>query len=159
MKGIYREVLELALPAPVDMIVRELTAMSLGMARRKDQEADYRGLLMVYARDLGEYPEDVISSCCEHLRREQKFFPTISEMRNACEKQIEFRRALANEINALMSGKKRLGPPDPRAQMHFKSLPRKDWLPVHYEDWVGDAERMITLMREQSAKRMPMRGR
>ena len=48
-----------------------------------------------------------------------------------------------------MSGKKRLGPPDPRAQMHFKSLPRKDWLPVHYEDWVGDAERMITLMREQ----------
>ena len=57
VKGIYREVLELALPAPVDMIVRELTAMSLGMARRKDQEADYRGLLMVTRATSASIPK------------------------------------------------------------------------------------------------------
>jgi hypothetical protein len=33
--------------------------------------------------------------------------------------------------------------------MHFKDLPKEQWLPMHYDWWVGEAEKMVALSRER----------
>lgn len=148
VKDFYTEMLELCQPTPVSVVISELTAMTISMARRADQEADYKALLLVYAKDLSEYPEDVILDTCTHMRRSQKFFPTISELIAACEERYEFRRLLRAECESLLEGRKALIAPDNPAEMHFKSLPVKEWLPLHYDQWVEEAERMVELCKQ-----------
>lgn len=147
--NLYRDVYAASKPAPRELVIKELTAMSIGMARRKDHDTDFRALLVVYANDLAEYPSDVIADACKALRRENRFFPTISEMRDACEERFEFRRSLSVELRNIIDGNKRLAPPDPRAQMHYKELSNKrDWLPCHWEWYVSDADKMIEFSRK-----------
>lgn len=149
VKEIYREVLELCAPAPTDMILREITAMSIGMARRKDQADDYRALLLVYTKDLAEYPEDVIQHATEFMRREIKFFPTISEIRDACEELYEFRRALKSACEHLLEGRVKLAAPV--EETHFKAIPQREWNAQHYDWWVEEAERMVDLARQNES--------
>lgn len=92
-------------PCPKDEILKELYAMSLAMARRKDQDVDFKMMLAVYAKDLSEYPRDVILDACGEIRREQRFFPTIADLRDECEQRFEFRRALLNETLRAMKAK------------------------------------------------------
>jgi hypothetical protein len=47
--------------------------MSLGMARRKDQDLDFKMMLAVYANDLTDSPRDVILDACKEIRREHRF--------------------------------------------------------------------------------------
>jgi hypothetical protein len=95
-------------PCPKDEVLKELYAMSLGMARRKDQDTDFKMMIAVYANDLSDYPRDVILDACGEIRREQRFFPTISDLRDACEERFEFRRALLIETARTISGVRRL---------------------------------------------------
>jgi hypothetical protein len=97
------------LPCPKDELMKEIYAMSLGMARRKDQDLDFKMMVAVYANDLAEYPRDVIVDACKEIRREHRFFPTIADLRDECETRFEFRKALRQELENLMSGVKYLG--------------------------------------------------
>jgi hypothetical protein len=89
--------------------MKELYGMSLGMARRKDQDEDFKMMIALYAGDLGEYPRDVIVDVCREMRREQKFFPVISDIRDECESRFEFRKALRSELENILSGVRYLG--------------------------------------------------
>jgi hypothetical protein len=91
-------------PCPKEEIGKQLYAMSMSMAKRKSQEADFKMLLVIYAGDLAEYPRDVILDACREIRRGSKFFPTISELRDACDARFEFRRSLLTELAKQMSG-------------------------------------------------------
>lgn len=143
IKEIHRNLVAACRPCPRDQIVKELTGMYVGMARRKEQETDQRALLLVYAGDLMEYPEDIVRDACKSMRRSLKFFPTISEMREECEKRYEFRRALKVEIENLMNGQKKLAKPDSRIGKHWKELLQKDWLPQHFDWAISEAEDML----------------
>lgn len=147
VKEVYRQCLELCGGAGPERIVAELTAMSVSMVRRADTD-NYRTQLLVYARDLEEYPEDVILEACTDIRRSNKFFPSISELIDACEERYEFRRALKKECEMLLEGRKKLIPHDPRGELHWKEIPQKDWLPQHYDWWVSEAERMLELAKQ-----------
>lgn len=89
--------------------MKELYGMSLGMARRKDQDEDFKMMIAIYARDLSEYPRDVVTDACAEVRREQRFFPTIADLRDECEARFEFRRGLLRELELVMSGVRYLG--------------------------------------------------
>ena len=108
LKELHRALEHSTKPCPKDEILKELYAMSLGMARRKDQDIDFKMMLSVYANDLGEYPRDVILDACGEIRREQRFFPTIADLRDFCEERFEFRRALLIETAKTISGMRRL---------------------------------------------------
>lgn len=109
LKELYRAVESVCMPCPRDDIAKELYGMSLGMARRKDQDLDFKMMLAVYAGDLAEYPRDVIVDACREVRRESRFFPTIADLRDECESRFEFRRALRRELEIAMSGVRLLG--------------------------------------------------
>lgn len=117
--------------------------MHAGMARRKEQDDDQKALILVYTTDLSEYPSDVVRDVCRTIRRERKFFPTISELRDECEARYEMRRALRKELENILTGRKALEAPDERTGVHWKMLDKKRWLAMHYDWWIADAEDMF----------------
>ena len=52
VKELYRTVEIACRPCPKEETAKELYAMSLGMARRKDQDLDFKMMLAGYANDL-----------------------------------------------------------------------------------------------------------
>lgn len=108
LKELYRLLEMSCIPCPKEDIIKQLYAMSLSMARRKDQDDDFKMMVAVYAGDLHEYPKDVILEVCKEIRRERKFFPVIKDIREACEEKFEFRRALLRELSVIISGAKLL---------------------------------------------------
>jgi hypothetical protein len=145
LKDYQRQLMQWCSPCSQDRIKKEIYAMSLGMARRKDDDTDFKAMMIVYAADLAEYPADVIFNVCKELRRERRFFPTISDFRDACDERFEFRRLLKKEIDSVMNGQKRLGAPDPRIAMHWKDLAKKDWLAQHWDWYVSAAVEMVNI--------------
>ena len=69
------------------------------------------------------------------------------------EGSVSFRRAIRRCFeearNPLLSGRAEAGriAADPRLAMSFRELNRKDWLPCHWDWYVGDAEHMAQLNR------------
>ena len=95
-------------PCRQEIIKRELYAMTLVMARKKDEDIDFKAMIAVYSIDLCDYPEDVILSVCRDMRAEKKFFPSLNEIKNACNERFEFRKAMLREIEASLSGTKQI---------------------------------------------------
>lgn len=101
-----------------------------------------------------EYPGDIIAGVAREWMKTRRFFPIPRECIVACEEAVAFRRALMRRFeearNPLLAGKaeaRRISA-DSRLGMHYKELPRRDWLPCHYEWWIGDAEKMVALTKE-----------
>lgn len=96
---VYRVTDDMCAPGGRELVMKEIYALSVVMARRKDEETDYKVLVSVYAEDLAEFPVDVISDVCKEVRRTQKFFPTISDLRNLCVERIMFRTSLRGALS------------------------------------------------------------
>lgn len=91
-------------PSPKDEVMKEVYAMSVAMARRKDQDDDYKMMVAVYAEDLQEFPLDIVRDACKGIRKTKTFFPTLSEICDGCRERFAFRRALLRELEMVASG-------------------------------------------------------
>lgn len=72
-------------------------------ARRADDASTLELILNVYCGVLGRYPADVAKQVCQDfaLRREKpNWFPTLSELDEACEKMASERTKLAEAFGA-----------------------------------------------------------
>ena len=87
-------------PAGPELVLQQVLGMALAMAKRAMQADDYKAQAAIYADDLAEYPEDVILHVCRAMRRGQRIFPIVKEMRDACEERVEFRRDLLRQLVA-----------------------------------------------------------
>lgn len=148
LKDFSAELRDLCRPCAPELIARELYGMTLVMARRKEEDLDFKSMIAVFKADLSEYPEDVIVAVCHEFRKTQKFFPTLSDLRAACEDRFEFRRALLAQIDAIGAGHAALAAPapsDPRAALSHRELDREEWLPCHWAEFCAEAHRMSAL--------------
>lgn len=81
-------------PAPVDVIVRELTRLRL-LSVTRDQSGDMELLLAAYADELRKYPGDiVVDELRAWPRTGSKYWPSANELISRIERRIRPRTAL-----------------------------------------------------------------
>ena len=141
-------------PATPEFIAGQIARLRVSMPRRAEENMDIELLVDVMVDDCREYPADVIAHVAKQWRLENRFFPIPKDFRAKLEQAMAFRRAIwecfqekRNPLLAAKSEAKRIEA-DPRLQEHWKVLPRDQWLQIHYEWWVADAERMVALNNE-----------
>lgn len=90
-------------PMPREDITKELYRLTLCMAKRPDDDDDYKMRLAIYADDMREYPPDVVKAACLEIRKYNKFFPTYSEIEHLCQRRVGFRRQALKELKNAVS--------------------------------------------------------
>lgn len=65
-------------------------------AKRSQEEMDVK--IQVYIVDVMDYPSDIVVEACRSLGRHQKFFPSLSEIIEACEWRIKKRRLMLEAL-------------------------------------------------------------
>lgn len=83
-------------PAMMSDVTVEITRMRTLTARRAEGEIDTEMLIGAMTEELAGYPIDIVRTACREWPRDNKFFPTLKELRDACERNFIFRRALRN---------------------------------------------------------------
>jgi hypothetical protein len=83
-------------PAPIALIVGELTRLRKVTAARGQPEADWAATLRVYSEDLVGYPADVIQHACR--RGGHKWWPPPEDLRAECERLVATRRLIADAL-------------------------------------------------------------
>ena len=138
-------------PAKHDFIAKELARVRVVMARRGESNEDLALLIDTYANHLGGFPPDIVKAACEKIIDNGKWFPLVSEMLSEMRRMVKYRRAMLNcfeeKRNPLLAKKaeQRLLSSDPRLQEHWRDLPKKDWLPQHFELAIKECEKMRML--------------
>ena len=143
-------------PASHAFVAKQVGRLQAVMARRSESNEDIAVVTDTYADHLAKYPPDIIATICWRIAENQKWFPLITDLVRECDGLMLFRRAVwdamqeaKNPLLAPRAEAKRLAA-DPRLAMSYKELPRAEWLPIHYEWWIGDAENMAKMHREGS---------
>lgn len=88
-------------PATADQCEGWVSMMHCTMAHKSNTEAALEMVLTLYAARLAEYPADVAKEVCMafSLRRAKpNWFPTLSELDEACEKEAQARQALLRSL-------------------------------------------------------------
>lgn len=80
----------------VKMITRLLQATK---SRDRDGQ-DIRGMIAVLAEDLAEFPVDVLATACRKHARQEKWWPSLSELREQCHRANRWRRSFAKAVAA-----------------------------------------------------------
>jgi hypothetical protein len=143
-------------PATAEFIAGQIARLRVSMPRRAEENMDIELLVDVMVDDCREYPADIIAHVAKQWRLENRFFPIPKDFRAKLEQSMAFRRAIWNcfqekrdPMLAAKSEAKRLAA-DHRLGMHYRELAKKEWLRCHWDWYVGDAEHMVRLSREQN---------
>ena len=97
-------------PAPPAVVSREILALRMATASRNTEPMDTTGLGAVYAEELGHYPGPAFVAACRFWRRNEKWWPTISELTVVMERMS---RPLFQLRDALAAGPRRPAAPEP----------------------------------------------
>lgn len=141
-------------PAAYDLVAKQLAKVRVVMARRGESKDDLTILIDTYAEHLMEFPPDIVVAACKKIIDDGKWFPLVSQIRAEMQSMVRFRRAvwtkfqeLRNPLLAKKAEERRLAA-DPRLNQHWKSIPKKDWLPQHFEWAVEEVQKMLDLARQ-----------
>jgi len=75
-------------------LVQEVTrCLAVTVARERDQ-ADLKAMLAVMAEELAEFPADVLRAELRSWARREKWWPTLAELRERCERAMRLRKSL-----------------------------------------------------------------
>lgn len=85
-------------PCPKEIAVTAITTLRARTKARSDQQQDQDTMLAIYASDVMEYPADIVVEACRSIGRSQVFFPSVSEIIDACEWRVRERRLLLRAI-------------------------------------------------------------
>ena len=136
-----------------DFVAKQIGRLQAVMARRAESNEDIAVVIDVYTEHLEKYPPNVVAAVCTDIIDSKKWFPLVSELNQHCNRLVAFRRAILKCFeaarNPLFTGKAeaKLIAADPRLGMSHRELNRKDWLPCHWDWYVGGAEHMAQLNR------------
>lgn len=89
-------------PADERSVLKALARLKISTAYRNQYEDDAEFERRVYVVELCQFPLDVVLEACQRWARREKWFPTISEIRDECQWLVRYRRvtrdALANAL-------------------------------------------------------------
>lgn len=137
-------------PASNQVVAGQIARLRVTMLRSAEENTDIELLVDTLVADCRSYPADILIAVCETWRREQKFFPFPKDFIEKLENAVQFRRSLLKAFTAarnpqLTQSVKPVIAADPRLGIHWKVLPRAQWMRQHYDWWIGEAEKMVDL--------------
>ncbi len=86
-------------PAPVQLIQRSLARLRAGTAGRAVEGDDLAMTMQVMAEECAEYPGDVVQAACLRWMRSEKWFPSLSELRDELQRLSRNRRLIAEALH------------------------------------------------------------
>lgn len=146
LKNLRRELEILNQPSGRDCALREIGALSLVMPRKNRDDGDLKILVTVYASDIEEYPEDVLAWVCRDIRRKQRFFPTIDELRSACEQRCALRRDLLRQV--VNQNYQAIADHKTKNHVSWKDLAKPKWKQEHWDDYANEALAMAEMAKK-----------
>lgn len=97
LRDIARRINEPAGPnEAIGMITRLLTVTK----SREADGIDLRHMIAILAEELAEFPIDVLATVCRKWARQEKWWPSLSELRDQCQRATRWRRSLKKAIAA-----------------------------------------------------------
>ena len=85
---------EIDRPAPHAELVQEITrCLMLTRAARQDQQ-DQTLRLAALAQELKVFPADIVIAALRHWARKERWWPTLAELRDDCQKAMRVRKSL-----------------------------------------------------------------
>lgn len=143
-------------PASHEFVTRQLARLRTVMARAQESNQDLAVLIDTYDDHLAQFPSDIVKTVCDRVIDNRKWFPLVSELRTEMDALLRYRKSLLEAFERCRSpmlpkNVKPLLEADARLGVHWKMLSRKDWLPQHYDWWIGEAEDMLRMANETPA--------
>lgn len=83
-------------PAPITVIVAELTRLRKVTSARGQPEQDWSAMLRLYSEHLAAYPVDAIQYACR--RGGHEWWPPVEALRKKCEQLVATRRLIADAL-------------------------------------------------------------
>lgn len=148
VEGALKAIRQSLLPISHNRLVDRLTALGMMMApNRPPAEASI--WLREMARLLADMPEDILGDAIDRALIGSKFIPTLAEIRERADPNLEQRRRVAARLEAIQrlieSGAN--VPPAPRMESHPQ--PKHDFVPC-------SAEQAAEIMAEFGLRRNPL---
>lgn len=81
-------------PTPAQQVRREAAKCLTVTASREREGMDIKIMLEVFADELSEFPPDVVGMAFREWARREKWWPTLSEIRNTCLREVKWRKSL-----------------------------------------------------------------
>lgn len=75
-------------------LVQEVTRCLAVTVAREREQADLKAMLAVMAEELAEFPQDVLRAELRAWARREKWWPTLSELRDRCQRAMRVRKSL-----------------------------------------------------------------
>lgn len=85
-------------PAPPDVAAKAVTALRLRTKTRPEHANDLDALVTLFADDLSEYPADVVVDACKAWARQNKWFPSWSELIDYLDFRVRKRRRMLEAL-------------------------------------------------------------
>lgn len=98
IKGALKTVKLAKSPAAMNAMIGWLAELSVQVAYRAQTEFNGELTLKVYARNLGEYPADVVRDVLRAWPAESKWWPTWHELKERLDAKAQRRRMLEREL-------------------------------------------------------------
>ena len=141
--------------SPKESTLRHLTRLAIHK-KFGSNDADRAILLSDYVTALSDIPEFILFMICKNYWENDRrpFIPFIGEIRSAC---ITLMEMFLTELNSpkenktmIETEKKPQITADRRFSKSYKQLSKEDWLLIHWDEYLADAEGMI-----ETAKKYP----
>ena len=81
--------------APAKIVMSELLRLAAVTKSRAESEEDQAFRFAAFRDELAEFPEDVIRTAMRKIARREIFFPSLSELRDQCQREFRHRKLLA----------------------------------------------------------------
>jgi hypothetical protein len=148
-------------PASPQFIAGQIARLRVSMPRRAEENTDIEMLVDVMVEDCRNYPADVIGHVTQAWRLENRYFPMPKEFRIKLDQAMGFRKAVwscfqekRNPLLAKKAETKQIAA-DPRLGVHWRDLPKENWMRQHFAWAIGECENMLKLAEANSASMDP----
>lgn len=81
-------------PAGAELVAKAAHKCLLVTKSRDHSAEDVRLMVTVFAGDLAEFPADAVETAFRKWSRREKWWPSLSEIREECHRQMRWRRSL-----------------------------------------------------------------
>jgi pimeloyl-ACP methyl ester carboxylesterase len=84
--------------APAKIVMAELLRLAAVTKSRAESEEDQAFRFAAFRDELAEFPEDVVRTALRKIGRREKFFPSLADLRDQCQREFRHRKLLVSAL-------------------------------------------------------------
>ena len=82
-------------PSEPEHVATEVTRCLTATRAREHADIDLRALIGLLTDELTQFPADIVATTCRKWARQEKWWPTLAELRDQCQRATKWRKSLA----------------------------------------------------------------